>query len=154
MYVFTDSRFCHIQYGDLEDHIHNYDGKTPHNAWNEEEYNAHKIQEEFREDEMDIEMAEVDFALNLFNEYGDPSDSDNSSGNNSESDDVSAANFGLKRKCVFNQLKSFHCVTSMPPESMHDLMEGRKLKQNLNVFVLKNENVIKVDYWKKVLLSF
>ena len=72
VYVFTDSRFCHIQYGDLEDHIHNYDGKTPHNAWNEEEYNAHKIQEEFREDEMDIEMAEVDFALNLFNEYGDP----------------------------------------------------------------------------------
>ena len=42
----------------------------------------------------------------------------------------------------------------MPPDSMHDLMEGRKLKQNLNVFVLKNENVIKVDYWKKVLLSF
>ena len=82
MYVFTDSRFCHIQYGDLEDHIHNYDGKTPHNAWNEEEYDAHKIQEEIREDEMDIVMAEEDFALNLFNEYGDPSDSDNSSGNN------------------------------------------------------------------------
>ena len=90
---------------------------------------------------MDIEMAEEDFALNLFNEYGDPSDSENSSGNNSESDDVSAANFGLKRKCVFNQLKSFHCVISMPPDSMHDLMEGRK-------------NVIKVDYWKKVLSSF
>ena len=80
-----------------------------------------------REDELDVEMAEENFAHNLFNEYDDPSDSDDDSDNASESNDFPSANFGLKRKCAFKQLKTFHSVTSMPPDSMHDLMEGKKL---------------------------
>ena len=30
----------------------------------------------------------------------------------------------MKEKCVFNQLQTFHAVSSLPPDLLHDLMEG------------------------------
>ena len=80
-----------------------------------------------REEELDVEVEEENFAHNLFNEYDNSSDIDDDSDNDSESNDSSSAKFGLKSKCVFNQLKTFHAVTSMPPDSM---MEGKKRKNN------------------------
>ena len=41
---------------------------------------------------------------------------------------------GIKGHCVFNQLKSFHCVTAMPPCLGHDYYEGRT---SSNVRILK-----------------
>ena len=90
-----------------------------------EEYEAHEVQEESCGVKVGVEMAAEESTL--FNEYDEPiSDSDDETGDNSESDEP-RVNFGLKTKCVFNQLKAFHCVTSMPPDSMHDLMEGIEL---------------------------
>ena len=77
--------------------------------------------------ELDV-LADEDLSGNLFNEYDEPSDSDDpSDDNDNSSEPVPSANFGLKSKCVFNRLESFHAVTSMPPDSMHDLMEGKRL---------------------------
>ena len=36
----------------------------------------------------------------------------------------SVETFGIKGKCVFNKLKSFHCVLQMPPCLGHDFYEG------------------------------
>ena len=61
---------------------------------------------------------------NLFTEHEEPEDSDESGDDETSQDGQHKINFGLTRKCVFNKLKSFHSVTSMPPDAMHDLMEG------------------------------
>ena len=117
-------RFCHAQYADLDDRIHDFVREPAHQPWTIEEYEAHEVQEESSGGEVGVEMAEEE--LTLFNEYDEPlSDSDDETGDNSEVDeDDPRVNYGLRRKCVFNPLQAFHCVTSMPPDSMHDLMEG------------------------------
>ena len=32
--------------------------------------------------------------------------------------------YGLKYKCPLNALKSFHCISGLPPDFLHDLLEG------------------------------
>jgi hypothetical protein len=123
-------RWCHCQYKDLEDHIHNFDGDSVHKPWTIEEYEQHDVPEEEANIVMDIETTD-----NLFTEYDEPESSKaNESVNEHEIDDAHEMeeapeedhnhNFGIKRKCVFNTLKAFHSVNSMPPDSLHDLMEG------------------------------
>lgn len=115
-------RFCHAQYEDLDNRIHDFVEEPAHQPWTVEEYEAHEVQEERSETEDGVEMVAEE--LTLFNEYDEPlSDSDDDTGGNSEAEEP-RVNFGLKTKCIFNQCEAFHCVTSMPPDSMHDLMEG------------------------------
>ena len=61
-------------------------------------------------------------------EEGDGSCSDLS---DAESEDGSTKEklkrFGITRRCPFNALESFHAVTSLPPDCMHDLL-GRSFK--------------------------
>lgn len=33
-------------------------------------------------------------------------------------------NFSLRERCIMNQLQCFHATESMPPDLMHDFMEG------------------------------
>ena len=40
----------------------------------------------------------------------------------SDDEEASATDYGVKWNCPFNVLKAFHCVTSMPPDIMHDLL--------------------------------
>ena len=35
--------------------------------------------------------------------------------------------FGLRGKCPLNVLQSFHCVHGMPPDILHDILEGKYL---------------------------
>ena len=88
-----------------------------------EEYDAIKTSEE--ENVQENEEILEDCPTNLFCEYDDPSDSD-ATVEEVDEERGSEERFGVNKKCVFNELQPFHCVTSMPPDSMHDLMEGRQ----------------------------
>ena len=145
-------RFCHIQYSDLKDHIHNFDGESMHEPWKIEEYDNHEVPEEEADDEMETETTE-----NLFTEFEDPDEipeSDECSVDNfdeTEEDPINK-NFGLKHKCVFNQLQAFHCVTSMPPDSLHDLMEGVLPQDLLGIIrILINKGWFSLDDYNKAL---
>ena len=130
--IFLFVRFCHIQYEDLVENI--LDGpEKEHSLWTAEEYDAIPTAETDEDKVPDTERDDDDFATHLFSEYDDPSESDESVEVETDDEDDDKSNFGVKRKCVFNTLKPFHCVTSMPPDSMHDLMEG---KFNALAFVL------------------
>ena len=118
-------RTCHIQYKDLESHIHDFDD-TPHSSWSVEEYekiveNLDKETEvESLSDSEDVEPG------NLFTQFDDGHDQDSDSYSETESEGRGVRNSrGLKSRCPFNSLESFHCVTAMPPDILHDVFEGR-----------------------------
>ena len=62
-------------------------------------------------EDLDQEIREEVTGNELFNEFEEP----DSGG--SEADEINLPNpnrkYGVKQQCVFNQLESFHCVTSM-----------------------------------------
>ena len=65
--------------------------------------------------------------LNLFGEYDEPDDEpedDSDEESVGEDSDEQTDNYGMKSECVFNILRLFHCVTSMPPDCLHNLFEG------------------------------
>ena len=120
-------RHCHCQYNDLQDHINNFDGESCHQPWTVLEYDSHQCQEDDDGDDdeilPDVELQAADILENIFTEYEEPADDEVVEGAQPDSE-ANLVNFGVKSKCVFNKLESFHCITSMPPDSMHDLMEG------------------------------
>ena len=114
-------RRCYCQYKDLQDHIHDKDGDSSHNYWSITEYDeiANEIERIEGEDEPEVD---VENPLDLF-EHGEQS----SEGSSDESDDqvitdASEADeiedeldenrqrFGLRKRCPFNDLQSFHAV--------------------------------------------
>ena len=122
-------RFCHIQYEDLEDNIHNYDGEGAHDKWTVEdyEYGIRSVEEE-EDDNDDVEILESlsqDEDEDELDEDGETENDDSESeADNDEDDEVVLNKWGLKRQCHLNVLKSFHCVKSLPPDFMHDILEG------------------------------
>ena len=154
-------RHCHIQYSDLQTNIHDFSGDSVHKQWSEAEYDSHEVEvEDDVSDNLSIEVSDD----NLFNEFDEPNEVDatsdedrpeeiyeNESNDEDGNDDEMqrGVNFGIKRKCVFNKLESFHCVGSMPPDSLHDLMEGVvpqdllgiiRIMMSKNWFTLENYN--------------
>lgn len=83
--------------------------------------------------------------MNLFDEFDEPVEfSDNS---DTETDEECTANdetqkFGMKSECVFNKLKAFHSVTSMPPDCLHDLFEGVLAQDLLGII-----RILKIKGW-------
>ena len=133
-------RFCHAQYSDLVEHIHDLDGEDVHDYWTSEEYDAicDSIEanlegnEEVGEDAIAIQNLEQ----HLFDEYDEPSSGNEESCDNSfnvsdEESDVAededledGKTYGLRERCPFNILESFHAVYGFPPDLLHDLYEG------------------------------
>lgn len=112
-------RHCHIQYENLQDHIHNFDGEEPHKSWTIEEFDSHLVDE--------IESPQSNFNIDLleereFEDVGMPIESESDYLDESDDEEASATDYGVKWNCPFNVLKAFHCVTSMPPDIMHDLL--------------------------------
>ena len=132
-------RFCHIKHDQLNDCIHDFTDHGPHSYWTETEYD--RIVSNFDQDSEDsnealspeqIEeqllnednMADEDDAEDEDqNEVGDE-DSDEGDEEEELEDASDENNFGLKSKCVFNCLTNFHSCKSLPPDCMHDFMEG------------------------------
>ena len=132
--------FCHAQYGDIVDHIHDYDGDTAHSYWTREEYDG-IVDELEREEDLEETESEIDeitteeLEENLFNQIDEPNDSEGSECDSVSSDaiedddedvenDGSKSRYGLREKCPFNELQAFHATYGFPPDALHDLFEG------------------------------
>ena len=154
-------RYCHCQYDDLKKNIHD------HAPWTEKEYNDHEIEEEWEAQPKELLRSE-----NLFDEHEEPytmdgddseledeDDDDEDDEEEDEDEDESereeARDWGVKRKCVFNSLQSFHCVTSMPPDSLHDLLEGVIPQDLLGIIrILSSKGWFSIENYNKALKVF
>ena len=123
-------RFCHIEHSQLVENIHDFDGEKMMDYWSQEEYD--KICDSMDRENDVVDSSQVDsyftVEADMSMEEGDGSCSDLS---DAESEDGSTKEklkrFGITRRCPFNALESFHAVTSLPPDCMHDLL-GRSFK--------------------------
>ena len=126
-------RHCHIQYEQLDENIHDYDGDKAHDKWTVNEYDSiiANIGVDQEETSMSVSGNEVMLAGDIFPPN---SDFENSVEDEEFSDSDDAAddghgeehidNRGVKSKCPLNVLQSFHCVQGFPPDLLHDLFEG------------------------------
>ena len=127
-------RFCHASYNDLQTHIHDYDSDRPHEYWTMKQYDD--ICDTLEKDDEEPSIETIVSEGNLFNE-GDLQESDGEEDDTSlvdsdeeevEDSEISGESdmntFGLRKRCPLNQLAAFHAVTGLPPDVMHDLMEG------------------------------
>merc|ERR1712096_115491 len=154
-------RFCHAQYLDLnDDHIHNYDGEEAHEPWTIEEYDD--ITDDLDEMPDDANDLTVTTEENLFDQFEEP-ETDSSEDDEPESEPESISeelenevgNRGLKSLCVFNKLKAFNCVTSMPPDCLHDLFEGVGAQDLLGIIrILKNKGWFSLENYNVALQKF
>ena len=53
---------------------------------------------------------------------GMPIESESDYLDESDDEEACATDYGVEWNCPFNVLEAFHCVTSMPPDIMHDLL--------------------------------
>ena len=115
-------RFCHCTYEDLESKIHDHTCQGPHRYWTIEEYDSRAVVEPQAE-ELVVVTEE-----NLFNEIDEPGDVtavEVGATENPELEEENEDQFGLREVCPFNALQSFHAVYSLPPDSLHDILEGK-----------------------------
>ena len=94
-------RHCHIQYENLQDHIHNFDGEEPHKNWTIEEFDSHLVDE--------IESPQSNFNIDLleerkFEDVGMPIESESDYLDESDDEEASATDYGVKWNCPFNVL--------------------------------------------------
>ena len=147
-------RFCHCTYQDLSNRIHNFTKSGSHSPWTRTEYD--KITEAFDHNPVSEEnLVSID-PEDLFNEVEEPIlSSDSSSSNESDSEESSGVNYGLRSRCVFNELEAFHCVTSMPPDCLHDLFEGVLAQDLLGIIRVFHQKLwFSVKDYNKVLKRF
>ena len=111
-------RFCHCSYDDLENKIHDYTCLGQHQYWTMEEYDERA--------EKPAEAAAVEVVVtqeNLFDEIDEPSSNDVVVMDTEEATEIDNQ-FGVRERCPFNDLASFHAIYSFPPDSLHDILEG------------------------------
>ena len=131
-------RFCHIQYEQLEENIHDYDGENAHEKWTVAEFDSilnsleHGDTAELNNGEQELISVEDMFAPN-----SDESDTDTES-ESSDTDEPADCieNRGVKSQCPLNSLQSFHCVGGFPPDLLHDLFEGVVAEDLLSIIRL------------------
>ena len=132
-------RFCHCQYKDLPEHIQDLDGELPHTYWSIKEYDDicdaieanEDVHEEFDENVATMPVDALED--HMFDEFEEPEDnfddpeSSSESEDETEEDNESNKTYGLRKRCPFNVLQSFHAVFGFPPDLLHGLFEGKIL---------------------------
>ena len=128
-------RFCHIQHSELADNIHDYDGDAMKKYWTVQEYDS--ICDDLEKDDdndNDEDNERLQLGDNLF--YGEDNGEEEEEGENEEDSDEEDsaeatepqdeehAHYGMKSRCALNQLEAFHSVVALPPDAMHDHLEG------------------------------
>lgn len=139
-------RFCHIQYNDLHDNIHNY-GSKQHRKWTREEYDraaaAQVVEERNRtldESHDEDDNFEADAGVSL-----DSSISDTDSSADEETDESGPEEqelFGIKHRYPLNVLKAFHSTSGFPVDILHDIFEGVVSQDLLGII-----RILKVKGW-------
>ena len=126
-------RFCHIQYDDLSDNIHDYNSKE-HAKWNEEEYDkAAAFVERKKKSENEEEIVMTGIANESDSEYDSDNDVESSDNPDSDEEDESVELFGIKHRCPLNVLEAFHSISAFPPDLLHDLLEGTASQDLLGI---------------------
>lgn len=159
-------RFCHIQHSELVNSIHDYDTELPRKYWTPEEYD--KICD-LIESEGNISaiatLEQITVAENLedhlFDVVSEDSDEEDDVAENRYYDDESLDEedqnmnincHGLRHRCPFNTLESFHAVINFPPDFLHDVLEGvvaQDLCGIIKIFI--SEGLFSLDKYNKVL---
>ena len=115
-------RWCHIQYDQLEDNIHDFDGEHPHEKWTAAEYDTVALALERHESIEEVDnVIEIDdradddaCELDEEDDYEDD-DEDTDDGEEEDLPGVINEKGGIKSLCPLNVLQSFHCVNGFPP---------------------------------------
>ena len=100
-------RFCHCQYEDLIDNIHDY-SSDGHARWTVEEFDKAASAAERLENPYTCQGLENDSEEELTLDS-----------NGEDSDNSNVESFGVRHSCPLNALRSFHCVTGFPPDILH-----------------------------------
>ena len=135
-------RFCHCQYDDIKENIHDY-GSYVHDKWTTEEYDAAATVVENRRKAEAVNESEE---RSSEDEDGDREDS------NDAGDEVEL--FGIKHRCPLNVLRAFHSVTGFPPDLLHDLYEGVISQDLLGIIrILSRKKWFSIADYNKMLQS-
>ena len=138
-------RFCHIQYDDLQENIHDY-GSKQHNKWTKEEYDRA------------ANAAEKKIATDDIN-YVDDDSSDNEVEETEEEvsyreDDEVLELYGVKHRCPLNSLQAFHSTSGFPPDILHDVFEGVVSQDLLGIIrILKSKGWFSIQEYNMNLNS-
>ena len=116
-------RFCHIQYEQLDDNIHDFDGDKPHERWTVQEYDTIANSLESQETSAEVEYV-IDVGEAEEDDFEDDESEEDEDEDNDVADDEILNKWGMKSVCPLNVLQSFHCVNGFPPDLLHDLLEG------------------------------
>ena len=134
-------RFCHIQYSDLQENIHNY-GPKQHEKWSKEEFDKAATQAENKNKERGLDRGY--YQDNSSSEEVDTSEDESDIQSEEEDTEI----FGVKHKCPLNDLQAFHCTSGFPPDILHDIFEGVVSQDLLGILrILKSKGWFTiVDY--------
>ena len=141
-------RFCHITHKELTTKIHDFTEQGANACWTIEEYDNIAIGIE-QQDPQEEEDCQVVTDENLFTEIAEPVNlGDEVEAMDVDSQEVEEEDFneeegileennsnqyGLRGECPLNVLQSFHCVTGMPPDSLHDVLEGELIRKYFEI---------------------
>ena len=109
-------RFCHVQYKDLQENIHNY-GSKQHCKWTIEEYDKAAQEAEKKDKSKNAAIYDDDSSEDSEEELGS-SDDDALELSDEEAPEM----FGIKHRCPLNSLQAFHCTSGFPPDILHDIL--------------------------------
>ena len=144
-------RFCHCQYSDLGCKIHDAETDTPHSRWSAYEYD--QIVSRLLEEGMlsGNELEQSDLSSNESEIVSFDTDKENFDGDIEECNET----WGVKTVCPFNVLQAFHCVNGLPPDILHDLMEG-VIPEDLLIIIraLAQKGWLSIESYNKTLHRF
>ena len=147
-------RFCHCQYSDLIDNIHDLSGEKIKEYWSIEEYDSicDRIEEE-NDSSSDSECDEY-FSTET-GEHNVTQQVNQHQRNSSDTEEQQLKTYGLTRRCAFNVLRNFHACISFPVDLMHDLFEG-VIAQDLlgGIRILVEKRWFSLDDYNKTLRRF
>ena len=104
-------------------------------------------QAEESDDEQEVDSEDNDIQQDEVNSDGSDSYEDDEDGEN-----VDPNKHGLKHRCSFNQLQSFHATLSFPPDCMHDALEGVAAQDlNAGIKILSSRRWFSLDDYNRKL---
>ena len=122
-------RFCKIQHSQLQQKIHDYTDLGKHEYFTIEEYD--KICDRIEAETFPVsqEVPINDLENHLFDEMAETfplivNSVINDDEDDEEEESEDSQNYGIRNRCPFNKLEAFHATFSLPPDLLHDFLEG------------------------------
>ena len=127
-------RFCKIQHSQLKHNIHDYTSLGRHEYFTREEYDQICNRIEAESFPLSPQIPVNDLESHLFDEMAEPVpliihnvSNDDEDDDEEDSGSGESLNYGIRTRCPFNKLAAFHATFSLPPDLLHDFLEGNNL---------------------------